>query len=720
MGKALIQIQEKEVDKLKISLKKMTELFEEFEAAQETYASTLEELNEIEAAEQYYDDVITKYGQTRIEIIRFLEDPDAKKEATSSQQQQDMTSSLVQALNLPRVEIVKFDGNPRRYMTFMAIFKETVESVTKDGHTRLTQLLYQYHTTGEAHSTVESCVIQGGELGYKQAMEKLRSRFGSPHVVCETVLSDLRALPCASSALDLRHFADTLLHSSVVLKANDRHSEVDTQTFILSMCLKLKMQLRYKWRENAVHNLEHGGSYPTFDDFILFVEREALLENDPVYGGEALNTSSQKHIKSMSTSNGESSSFMTKVRSQCCLCNRNHPLYMCSQFIEQSLDERVKYVTDNKLCTICFLSTHGSDECRSPYRCTINKCNKRHSSLIHADSSSSNMYNYSVSMHANESNSMLLPIVPVTINGEFETYALLDTGSTNSFCSRHLATKLNLSGPRTKFNLNTLNTTMQHESEFVSYRLSSRNSSAHVNMENVRVVNCIPTHSGMCDVTKYVHLDDLHCPGNVTVDVLIGQDNPAVLIPRETRVGSEHEPFAVRGLLGWALNGPVELSNTLTSNLISTVTVEKLLEEEYVDAVADSHVQETSDNIHTTTSRSCESLSHSRIIRKKRVCTRGTLDIADVHLFVHLLIILTKTIWNCFTLWVSPWIYSQDENTPNQRDNISIKHRMISYNAYHILSVLYFLIFTDYHPFSRLLLCMMLYLIHSPCHYITV
>ena len=36
---------------------------------------------------------------------------------------QEVTSLLVQALNLPRVEIDKFDGSPKHYTKFMNIFK---------------------------------------------------------------------------------------------------------------------------------------------------------------------------------------------------------------------------------------------------------------------------------------------------------------------------------------------------------------------------------------------------------------------------------------------------------------------------------------------------------------------------------------------------------------------------------------------------------------------
>ena len=55
-------------------------------------------------------------------------------------------------------------------------------------------------------------------------------------------------------------------------------------------------------------------------------------------------------------------------------------------------------------------------------------------------------------------------------------------------------------------------------------------------MKNIRVINSIPTQSASCDVTRYPHLTGMYCPGDVTIDLLIGQDFPAVLRPLDVKV----------------------------------------------------------------------------------------------------------------------------------------------------------------------------------------
>jgi hypothetical protein len=39
------------------------------------------------------------------------------------------------------------------------------------------------------------------------------------------------------------------------------------------------------------------------------------------------------------------------------------------------------------------------------------------------------------------------------------------------------------------------------------------------------------------------------------VDILIGQDHAEALVPLDVRKGNAGEPFAVKSILGWTLNG---------------------------------------------------------------------------------------------------------------------------------------------------------------------
>ena len=134
-----------------------------------------------------------------------------------------------------------------------------------------------------------------------------------------------------------------------------------------------------------------------------------------------------------------------------------------------------------------------------------------------------------------------MPIVEVIVNDTYHTHALLDTGSSDSFCTKRMASALSLSGPSTTYSLNTLNTTGEQTSPIVHFNVASRSTHNSLVMKNIRVINSIPTQSASCDVTRYPHLTGMYCPGDVTVDLLIGQDFPAVLRPLDVKSGRPDE-----------------------------------------------------------------------------------------------------------------------------------------------------------------------------------
>ncbi|XP_013419027.1 uncharacterized protein LOC106179805 [Lingula anatina] len=65
------------------------------------------------------------------------------------------------------------------------------------------------------------------------------------------------------------------------------------------------------------------------------------------------------------------------------------------------------------------------------------------------------------------------------------------------------------------------------------------------------------------DIRQWSHLKDLQIPPVDVKDVtmLIGQDNPTVLLPHEVRHGCLNEPYAVKTILGWAISGPMPMDN---------------------------------------------------------------------------------------------------------------------------------------------------------------
>ena len=147
-------------------------------------------------------------------------------------------------MNLPKIEINTFDGSPRKYHTFLAVFNECVDSVISDPQIKLTRLL-QY-TKGRAHEAIESCALIGGEEGYTKARQILHNRFGDEFIVSSNVISDLKRARHVRSNEDLRKYVDDIQSSVMLLKTLKLYQEIDNQEMQNNILRNIPTPLRDK------------------------------------------------------------------------------------------------------------------------------------------------------------------------------------------------------------------------------------------------------------------------------------------------------------------------------------------------------------------------------------------------------------------------------------------------------------------------------------------
>ena len=143
------------------------------------------------------------------------------------------------------------------------------------------------------------------------------------------------------------------------------------------------------------------------------------------------------------------------------MCLAPHYLNYCKRFQNLSYQDRYKFVIQKKLCFACLQPGHRADRCSRTDCCRKEKCNKRHTTLLHPPpppptsdkkpTSSESAECAFVGFSENKTNDVMLSIVPVKVRassgGNFvKTYALLDPGSTTTFCSIDLLNELNVTG----------------------------------------------------------------------------------------------------------------------------------------------------------------------------------------------------------------------------------------------------------------------------------
>ena len=171
-----------------------------------------------------------------------------------------------------------------------------------------------------------------------------------------------------------------------------------------------------------------------------------------------------------------------------------------------------------------------------------------------------------------------MPTVQVKVNGQCYVNALLDTGSSNSFCTQSIVDVLNVGGSRVGYRLSTLGQSKKSkESQCVALKLESTDGQETLNMSRVFVVDEIPINNPVLDISNCDHLKDIPVTRAGRIEILIGQDNAQALIPLDVRKGAKGKPFAVRTMFGWSINGPnteTKVSQSVISHFMTSRNIE--------------------------------------------------------------------------------------------------------------------------------------------------
>jgi len=223
-----------------------------------------------------------------------------------------------------------------------------------------------------------------------------------------------------------------------------------------------------------------------FGELVKFVEASAEEANVPVYGQlyNKIKDKAKQHSKLGHGQNAaRSASFSTDVAAskkdtevkKCFLCEEGHPLFKRKTFLSKNVENRLKIIRDKKLCFNCLSGKHLAARCKSTWACSVPGCGKKHSKLLHRFAGSGNSDSVAEAGRSNkvvdaEASALCgfigagnlrvaLPVVPVKVRALgrcVKTCALLDAGSTNSFCSAALLEHLGVTGIRQSLSLTTL------------------------------------------------------------------------------------------------------------------------------------------------------------------------------------------------------------------------------------------------------------------------
>ena len=173
---------EEETEACGAEIGKLKEIFKTFIEANDKYESVITGDDDLEQSEVYFAAVQKEYIETlkqakklRDEATVKDEDKDETGKRGSASGSADLSrEELVGIMNLPKLVIDTFNGDPLKYHTFVAVFEQNVGSIKSDGDAKLTRLL-QY-TSGPAKEAITKCALIGGEDGYNKARDILHKK----------------------------------------------------------------------------------------------------------------------------------------------------------------------------------------------------------------------------------------------------------------------------------------------------------------------------------------------------------------------------------------------------------------------------------------------------------------------------------------------------------------------------------------------------------------
>lgn len=526
---------------------------------------------------------------------------------------EDIARALGQIVSMPKVEYMRFDGDPIKYVSFIHNFETCLEKENLDNSKRL-QLLIQ-HCFGKARDAIESCVNLPVDEGYLVAKSTLRENFGLPHIIAKAhirKLENLRPLRQADGT-SLLEFSRHLEVASRTLSGmgSEYVSDLNHMNTLRELNKKLPLSLRVKWTECAGRIIS-SGSRPKFADLLKFLKERAALVNNEF--GEDLTPSPSKENARQRDQRARAPKMITSLtsgvsgqqrnlhrgnqsRPVCAVCHGQHGVWRCQRFKNQPIRDKWKLVQEQSLCIKCLQAGHLARSCPKTYfKCQVDGCNKEHNTLLHpppADPSALSVNQGTLSQEGMESNvstdssgvaseraavtaatgageRVCLSVVPVKVLSKggslepVETYALLDSGSEVTLCHEILQEKLGASGMKFNFTLSGMTGSTRVESEQIDLVVMSMDESVSVELSNVRTVKDMPISENCIakrkDLENWPHLCDIELQqldvGGVMLVIGL-KEKPNLFLPMECRVGRDGEPVAVRYSLGWTVIGPV-------------------------------------------------------------------------------------------------------------------------------------------------------------------
>ncbi|XP_065073050.1 uncharacterized protein LOC135697364 [Ochlerotatus camptorhynchus] len=285
------------------------------------------------------------------------------------------SSPTLTNVKLPTITLPEFDGDFNNWLTFLDTFLSMIHSSTEISFVQKFHYL-RAPLKGEAANLIQSIAITANN--YTVAWDTLVKRYSNKALLRKKHIRAL--LKYVNQSVEALHkVVDEFQRHTKILEQLGEPDEHFSSILMELLEDKLDDASLTVWEESIATDNE-----PTFTKMIEFLQRRArILETI------SINRPHHNQMKSMSQSSAlkrpshprvstnAATEALPKAFPLCPACEKQkHSLYDCPAFNSMDPKNRLKVITEKKLC-----SDHFARACRSKYSCK--QCSKRHHSMIH-------------------------------------------------------------------------------------------------------------------------------------------------------------------------------------------------------------------------------------------------------------------------------------------------------------------------------------------------
>lgn len=529
---------------------------------------------------------------------------DSPQEFFNNQFSNSLTSNLLQGLlsqnssmnlglKLPDINLPKFDGSLDDWLCFRDTFRSVIHE--KSNLSGIQKFHYlRLSLKGEAAEILRD--MQISETSYDIAWKILLDHYEDSNALINHHIRTLINIPpiIKESHSNIKSLLMIINHNITVLKNLGEPTECWDSFIINLIYLKLDSRSKQKWDSKCLNLAK-----PRLKDLTEFLtNRYKLL---PKFSKDTPTSQS-----SFFNPKSKGRSLTVTSCATCPLCNENHIILNCSNFISLSPKSRYERARHLKLCINCLREYHPIGECRSS-KCR--KCNKPHHTLLHFEFSETKAQRQNHAPNKEQSkkeednqpsvinpssaassqaycsfndNCVLLSTALVTVlnvHGNPEICrCLLDSGSQINFISKACANRLGLKSELIQGTITGIDKQTSKISSRTNIKLSSR-TCAFTSRLTCLIIDNITSHLPCGTFDK----DILQIPPNLIladpgfnvsseIDILLGAEIFWDILCAGQIKPSPNSPTLQKTTLGWIISGPISLPRRLNnvSNAVNT------------------------------------------------------------------------------------------------------------------------------------------------------